>query len=387
MKSPQARSWGVGLLTAVLVASLTIGVAPRPSDAQTPSVTTPASSPDVGIRAFEAASPRSPRKAARHARLQVGTQFHGTWTSYDDAERAAVLDRLAAMGARWVRLDISWAMLQPSGPDAYDLGWGVPYVDKVIAMAHRRGLKVLGMLWMTPAWANPSDGERSAPADPQTYARALAWAARRWQGEVQAWEIWNEPNSSDFFRSKSAADYTRLLCAAHRAVRADGKRAMTVFGGTVHNDVDWIRQAYDAGAKGCFDRMATHPYVGPSNQGPWGGGTDDAWDFNRLTAVRQLMVSRGDRKPIWATEFGWSSHPNAGGEAPWNTGVTEGQQARYTVAAIRLLRRDHPYVTKAFIYNEREKETSDPHQNGYGILRADMSPKPVYLALRQLLRG
>ena len=40
-------------------------------------------------------------------------------------------------------------------------------------------------------------------------------------------------------------------------------------------------------------------------------------------------------------------------------------------------------MTAAFIYNEREKETSDVHQNGYGIMHKDASPKPVYSAVKQ----
>jgi hypothetical protein len=316
-------------------------------------------------------------------KVTVGTQFHGVWSSYDDTERAAVLDRLKRMGARWVRIDMSWATLQPTSRTSYDMAWGVPFMDRIIKMANDRGLRVLGMLWLTPRWAQPTHGERSSPANPADYGRALAWAAKRWQGKVQAWEVWNEPNSSDFWVTESPVQYTRLLCAGFNAVQRSGSTAGIIFGGTVHNDVEWISRAYNAGAKGCFDRMATHPYVGPANASPSSGGENDPWDFNRLAAVRQLMLSHGDRRPIWLTEFGWSSHANTGTEKPWNMGVTEAQQASYTVSALKLLRERHPYVTAAFIYNEREKETSDVHQNGYGIMRKDGSAKPVYSAVKQ----
>ena len=56
------------------------------------------------------------------------------------------------------------------------------------------------------------------------------------------------------------------------------------------------------------------------------------------------------------------------------------------IGSARTLRREHPYVTRAFIYNEREKETSSVHQNGFGIMRSDLTPKPVYTALRDYLR-
>jgi hypothetical protein len=393
--SPRKRPVGpMGVLAVATVTAVAIGfgTVPRASAAHDSATAPSGSSSNVGIRPAETdvatvrVSPApSQQRRADTKRLRVGTQFHGVWTSYDDTERAAVLDNLKRMGAKWVRIDLSWAMLQPKNGSSYDMAWGVPFVDRIIKMAHERDLKVLGMLWLTPDWARPTNGPRSSPADPGDYARALAWAAKRWEGQVRSWEVWNEPNSSDFWVGASPQQYTRLLCAGYRAVQKSGSNAGIVFGGTVHNDVDWIARAYDAGAKGCFDRMATHPYVGPANASPTSGGDNDPWDFNRIGAVRRLMLSHGDRSPIWLTEFGWSSHANTGKEQPWNMGVTEQQQATYTVAALKLLRERYPYVTAAFIYNEREKETSDVHQNGYGIMRANTSPKPVYSAVKRYL--
>ena len=56
----------------------------------------------------------------------VGVNYHGLWDDMTAQRRGAVLDALAATGASWVRLDVSWSMLQPNGPDSYDMGWGVP---------------------------------------------------------------------------------------------------------------------------------------------------------------------------------------------------------------------------------------------------------------------
>ncbi len=315
-------------------------------------------------------------------KMDIGVQFHGVWSDYSDHDRAAILDQLVEMGATWVRVDISWAGLEPDGPKSFSSSYTTEVADKVIAMAHERGLKVLGMLWLTPPWADPTDGgEYSAPADEQDYADALSRAASRWSGQVQAWEVWNEPNLDLFFDGASPRAYTRLLCSAYDAVQRSGSSAQVVFSGTVHNDVDWIRRAYDAGAKGCFDVMATHPYGAPSNAPP-SAGTTEIWDLGSVVKIHDVMNEFGDRRPIWATELGWSSHANTGDEENWMLGVTEQQQADYTVEALRILQRDHPYVTKTFIYNAREKDSSDLHQNGFGIIRRDLTPKPVYWALK-----
>src|SRR4051812_651960 len=100
----------------------------------------------------------------------VGVQFHGMWSNYTDAQRAPVLDKMAAAHVQWVRLDVSWSMLQPDGPSSYNT-WGVNFVDRVVTMATSRHLKVLVTLWLTPKWANGGAGERGAPEEPQGYAR------------------------------------------------------------------------------------------------------------------------------------------------------------------------------------------------------------------------
>lgn len=323
------------------------------------------------------------RPSAAAGGTELGVQFHGTWSDYTRAERGEVLDRIRSSGATWVRMDVGWSMIQPAA-DGYDHQWGVPLVDEAIRQVHSRGLKLLVMFWQTPGWAGGT--VRGAPSDPRTYARAIGWAAQRWADEVSAWEVWNEPNSSSFFRGADPGEYTELLCPAYNSVHQNDPTAQVVFGGTQYNDDDWIRRAYQAGAKGCFDVMATHPYLGPADAPPGTADDGDIWTLRHVRAVRSVMRGFDDRKPIWATEFGWSSHENDGDEEPWELGVSPETQGRYAVRALEIFSRDYPYVHKAFWYNDRAKSTGDPHQDGYGMLRRDLTPKPVYWALRRHLR-
>jgi polysaccharide biosynthesis protein PslG len=313
-----------------------------------------------------------------------GSQFHGMWGSYSDTQRAQVLDQLAAHGTEWVRLDVSWGMLQPDGPDRYST-WGVNFVDRVIGMITARGMKPLVTLWMTPAWANGGKGERALPDDPRHYAEAARWAAARWADKVPAWEVWNEPNDNHFMTGADPVAYGRLLKAAYPAFKAGNPSAKVLFGGPMYNDVDWIRRAYDAGARGSFDVMATHPYMGVADREPeFYDGTK--WTLRHARAVHELMVANGDgHKPIWFTEFGWSSHPNTGNEANWTRGVTLAQQADYLVRTLELVARDMPYVTNVFWYAERDRTDSNVQINNYGLLHTDLRPKPVLVAARDYL--
>ena len=320
----------------------------------------------------------------------IGAQFHGMWTDYTDAQRAEVLDKLAAAHVGWVRLDVSWAMLQPDGPDSQS-AWGVDFVDRVVNMANDRGLKVLVLFWLTPGWANGNAGERVLPTHVSDYARAAQWAAAHFAGRVQAWEVWNEPNQDTFMRGTDPAAYTKLLRAAYPAFHQGDPSTTVIFGGPAYNDTGWIKKCYAAGAQGYFDAMATHPYMGVADQAPETPDDGTMWTLTHVAAVHALMKRNGDAdKPIWFTEFGWSSHDNRGidftsGADNWMHGVSAQTQADYLVRAIKLVQAQFPYVTHMFWYSERNVDTSNIQNANYGLMTHDLTPKPAYYALRQLL--
>jgi polysaccharide biosynthesis protein PslG len=314
----------------------------------------------------------------------VGTMFHGMWQFYSDVQRIAVLDKLKAAGVDSVRLDVSWAMLQPDNPASYG-AWGTEFVDHVIDLINSRGMKPLVLLWMTPGWANGNKGDHTLPTSLADYARVATWAAKRYHGKVLGWEVWNEQNSTDFLDGADPVAYTKLLKTAYPAFKAGSPSTPVLFGGVQYNDVDWIRRAYDAGAKGSFDAMATHPYMGVANQSPTTADDGTQWTLNHVKAVRDLMVARGDGgKKIWFTEFGWSSHSNAAGTPGWALGVSEATQSDYLIQSVNYVRAALPYVDRMYWYNEIDLPWGSEQVMHYGLLHADGTAKPVLGALKQL---
>jgi polysaccharide biosynthesis protein PslG len=325
--------------------------------------------------------------AATTDTLAVGSMFHGMWQFYTDADRAAVLDRMAGAGVKSVRLDVSWAMLQPNNASSYD-AWGVSFVDHVINMINQRGMKPLVLLWMTPGWANGNKGDHTLPTNSADYARVAKWAAARYNGKVVGWEVWNEQNSTDFLDGADPVAYTKLLKAAYPAFKAGSASTPVVFGGVQYNDTDWIRRAYDAGAKGSFDVLAVHPYMGIANQAPTVADDGTMWTLNHVRTVRDLMVARGDGgKKIWFTEFGWSTHANAPGTPGWALGVSETTQADYLKQTVSYVRANLPYVQRMYWYNEKDLPWGSQQVMNYGLLHADNSAKPALGALAAVNQG
>jgi hypothetical protein len=325
------------------------------------------------------ARPVAVRKATSGgSKLVFGSQFHGMWSSYSDGRRKHVLSELASHGVRSVRIDVSWAMLQPSGPHSYD-PWGVGFVNRVITMAVNHGLQPLVTLFMTPDWANGGAGPSTLPTNPADFARVAKWAAHHWAGKVFAWEVWNEPNAESFDTGTDPAAYAALLRAAYPAFHAGDPKTKVVFGGPSYVDVDWVHQVLNHGALHSFDVMAVHPYMGVANLPPTTADDGTEWTMRHVSAMHNLLVGLGrPHTPIWFTEFGWSIAPTVPGAPNWLRGVGRHTQARYLAETIRMVRRDFPYVTHLYWYDDL-RGIEGGFNGGYGLVRADGAPT---LALR-----
>jgi hypothetical protein len=314
----------------------------------------------------------------------VGVQSHVLWDEYDSAARTKELDKLAEAHVGWIRLDIGWATLEQAGKGKINQ-WYVDRINSVVTAARARGIQVLGMLWNTPKWANGGQEWIVPPKDVNDYARIARLMAQRFKGRIAAWEVWNEP-SSEFFWAGDAKAYVSLVKAAYPAFKAGDPKATVVVGGTVYNDDKWLKEAYDAGLHGSFDAISTHPYMGPSNAVPELIDIGTIWRMDHVRAVHQLMVDEGDGdKPIWFTEFGWSTHGNVAGAQAWEIGVTDEAQADLLVRALTQIAGNYPYVTHVFWYVARDVQADDLHKASFGLLRRDFSAKPAYVALKTVL--
>jgi aryl-phospho-beta-D-glucosidase BglC (GH1 family) len=142
------------------------------------------------------------------------------WGFYTDQGQAALLDKVAWTGADWIRVGVGWAGLQPRRPTASDSGLAmngaVARLDRIVAMASRRGLDVTVTLKTTPGWANGYRPGKVLPSRPADYAWIVAWVARRYAGSVSSIEVYNEPNLQQQTVT-TPEQYTRVLCPAHPA--------------------------------------------------------------------------------------------------------------------------------------------------------------------------
>jgi hypothetical protein len=309
------------------------------------------------------------------------------------------LDDARAIGARWVRADLSWADVQRNSSTSYD--WSA--FDRVVAGASARGLKVLPTLAYTPAWARPAgcDSQSCRPARVATFAAFARAAVDRYAPRgVHTWEIWNEPNSRGFWQPGPNPDeYTTLLRASVKAIRALDTEAFIVSGGlaavtTGNGDIspiDFLQRVAALGGTRLVDAVGYHPYTYPllpslvtSFGTPW-----DRIDRAPVSLQRVLARHGTPSLPFWLTEYGAPTggpgQSSAGSQSASTTHVTEARQSQILVDAVHTAWSDDS-IQGLFIYEDRDGGSSRAsNENFYGIRRADGSQKPAFRALRTAL--
>lgn len=321
-----------------------------------------------------------------------GTQLSPYWSSEPPAEVDRQLDLARDAGANVIRVNLSWSSLQEDGPREYS-SWYVAKADRLFEHAHQRGLAVIPNLWSTPCWATtaPSHlvdacaGEwwgrgvtKYPPVDVDDYAAVAAFAARRWGRYMAGLQIWNEPNHTFWVSPDQAADYARLVKAAYPAIKAADSRVPVVAGGLAGADGQFLERLYAQGIRGYFDAFSIHPYS--NNRSPSAPATGEARRWSMASGVpwiRQVMLDHGDSRPLWLTEFGWTTCMDFTRKC-----VSPAAQAEHTAEAWWVIA-GFSYVLGATQYQLRDNGT-DPQalEDNYGLVRRDGSVKPAYAAFR-----
>jgi polysaccharide biosynthesis protein PslG len=295
---------------------------------------------------------------------------------YPDPSSMDVPARIVA-GARvgWVREDFQWFRIEPQQGE---FDW--LFTDQMVAALGRYDVNILGVLGPSVGWATPEPSDKPddvsfLPPDPRLFARYAYAVAKRYQGQVDHWEIWNEPDNELFWRpNPDPVAYAELLRRAAYAIKQANPEATVLIGGMNPFDLTFMQTVHAQGAWDSFDVLNLHPYVDPF--GPEDGNIAAAVDSARA------LANEYGAKPIWVTELGWSSGPGDRDKV----GLTDEQeQADYLARAMVLLWTGG--VERIFWYTLKD----DPG-NPYGLValgsgRADFSRlKPAFYALRTLNR-
>lgn len=307
-----------------------------------------------------------------HVGVAPGAGFVGM----DDADRLADLDRMAEAGVEWIRLDVAWSDIEavPGEPD-----W--TSADRIVAEVRARKLRILAMVAYTPEWARPPDTtDKHPPTRPDDLARFAGAVAERYAADVDAWEIWNEPNLARFWRPRpDAAAYAELVGTVAPAIRRADPTATLVTGGLAPAEDDpatelspetFLQEMFDSLPPRTVDAVAVHPYSFPTVP------SDDAdWNsFPRLDRMHDIVAkAEGREVPLWLTEFG----------APYDP-TDPRRQARIVEEGVTCATQ-WPRLGPIFLFAMRDLPNSGTDLP-FGMLDPDGSPRPAWTDVTSALR-
>lgn len=341
------------------------------------------------------------------ARLNFGVVGHLYYT-----DRYTAVTTAQEAGFEWFRQQIHWRDIEDSSGQFF---WGE--LDNIVADANAQGMLVLISVVRSPTWYT-ADGSDGMPQDPATLARFVGALAARYQGRVQAIEIWNEQNlaheNGGRVALEDAGHYVELLAAAYQSIKAVDPRIIVVAGApssTAMNnpaiampDQDYLRAMYsykDGMIRDYFDVQAIHPggsanppdTLWPDNPSPADGWTNDpTFYFRHVENSRRLMEEAGlSEHQVWITEFGWATQNNTPGFEFGNQ-ISFETQRDYIIGAMRRAYEQYPWISNMFLWNlnfsvlQREHGVDPLHEQGsFSIVNADWSRRPAFFAIQEFI--
>jgi hypothetical protein len=205
-------------------------------------------------------------------------------------EEYALLDKL---GVNWILTTFYWGILEPAQGQ-----WNFYQYDHYVDTAKTAGKKILGVLAYDVGWIH-DDGKTHSYIPPDKIDSFLEYVRQtvtHFQGRVDAWCIWNEPNFQ--FWTGSRDEYLVLARRAADAVR-EADSGVILLGGAFNRGVfclpkAYIRGLFESGAMEKADGVAFHPYeLNPSRT------------LKLYGKFRALVAPYGFADRIWLTEAGY----------------------------------------------------------------------------------
>jgi hypothetical protein len=361
---------------------------------------------------------------------------------FDESETLGSPERsfpeLKTLGVKAIRTNLYWGgpvgvarkgrPAMPTDPADPRYDWFA--YDRMVRMAHERGIKVVFSIYGTPGWANGRKPLNRAPRLARDLRNFAYAAAKRYSGSyvvddgdpsttdmplpaVRHWLAWNEPNNPVFLSpqfkrvgkgrarrwiAQSPIDYTRICNAVYTGVKATLIRSQRVACGVTaprgNNNPRASRpsmgpipflKALKRAKLRRFDAYAHHPYYSSPSEKPSTKPDTNRGKRGRIAPpvilgniddlVKEVTKLYG-RKRIWITEYGYQTRP-----PDRRFGVTLKAQARYLSQAYGIARK-HPRIDMMLWFLLRDQRALGGWQSG--LLTASGKRKPAFTSFRRL---
>ncbi len=294
--------------------------------------------------------------------------------------RERQLSTIQASGLRFVRSDLFWAEVEPR-PGVYR--WA--QADSFMTGLARHHLDWLIILDYSAPWAARQPSVQVSPPSKQVYYLAYSRAVARRYGyggvfwrerprlpryPVTAFEVWNEPNSSTFWKpNPEPSAYARLYIATRHMLHKVDPGVEVISGGLaaypVQTSYYFIHAMFSAepSLRKELDAFGWHAYA-----------PNVATAIDRIHTVRAILRAEGaGQVPIEISEFGW---PTSG-----NNAVSEAVRAEDLSTFVNAVVTSGCGVGLMAAYDWlTPEENSADFQDWFGLANLDDTMKPAGLS-------
>jgi hypothetical protein len=263
--------------------------------------------PGTGRAAAPASAPLVARGAAARGlvgpSLTLGVVANAVSRAHAAPDQPIFTDLLTASGARWVREEFRWDLVEPA-PGRWD--WDAH--DDAVADYRDGGLEVIGLLAYSAGWAVGGLAASPLPPPRDLWAAYVTATVERYRGTVWVWEVWNEPDLAMYWAGDTRA-YAALLDFTATLIHRLDPDALVISGGVsdIDRGIRFLDAVREHGGLDHVDAIGIHPYLG-YHRLLYGGYR------NQDLPALQAFAARAGRA-IWFTEFGFSSAMEGGGKA------------------------------------------------------------------------
>ncbi|NLR91860.1 GH39 family glycosyl hydrolase [Flammeovirga agarivorans] len=201
----------------------------------------------------------------------------------------------------------NWSMIERNKGqyNSYMIRWNMGVID----ILEGYGLTPLGQLGVqVPQWASSapkgSNEWKLYPPKPEflpDYAAYIKKMAETFKGKVHAYEIWNEPNGTPFYRG-TAQEFAPLLKEAFVEVKkVDPDAEILAFGLTHYGKTakNFLNDVFTEIGSDYCDVVSFHPYT-DGRLSP-----DKTHVAHQFEDINKDIKKFGKEKPLWATEYGF----------------------------------------------------------------------------------
>lgn len=200
---------------------------------------------------------------------------------------------MKSLGATYARRDIFWDEIQD------ELGsFDFTFFDEKLADAKSADLNVIATLLYDVPWIheNPSRKRQIDREDFPAWVTYVEASAQRYGDEVDAFEVWNEPNHPIFWTGSDELffDLTKITVKTLKRIAPNTPISVgTLLYHPIFLGKSWLKKFLASGAAENVDALSIHFY-----------GTSPVLAAKRLVEARRILDAYGFEGEIWVTEFG-----------------------------------------------------------------------------------